>query len=243
MATYNELLQDFLDWSNRDIEVFGGGELTENRLIQRFFQYAADEAYRQLKIPAIEWLHTYDAIDTDNIFNNASIGRFARLPIPANLTEFIQLRKRDPNSLTGYVTYQAKSDIQSFLNEFTYKYDDEFFFTREQNHLIVSYPEVGEVYELYYYGRLAALHLTGTVVDDTVPENEQIVYNNWLVEENERTILFGALAEAFDYLDEAEQSQKYRGKFIAEIETLNNEETRRMSRGGNVQVHFIAPLI
>ena len=34
MATYNELLQDFLDWSNRDIEVFGGGELTENRLIQ-----------------------------------------------------------------------------------------------------------------------------------------------------------------------------------------------------------------
>ena len=242
MATYNELLQDFLDWSNRDIEVFGGGELTENRLIQRFFQYAADEAYRQLKIPAIEWLHTYDAIDTENLINTASINRFAKLPIPANLTEFIQLRKRDPNSTTGYVTYQAKSDIQSFLNEFTYKYDD-FYYTREQGDLIVSCPQPGDVFELYYYGRLAALHLTGTVVDDTVPENEQIVYNNWLVEENERTILFGALAEAFDYLDEAEQSQKYRGKFIAEIETLNDEERRRLSRGGNVQMHFIAPLI
>ena len=40
---------------------------------------------------------------------------------------------------------------------------------------------------------------------------------NWLRDENERVVLMGALAEAFFYLQENEESQKYAALFQAEI--------------------------
>ena len=61
---------------------------------------------------------------------------------------------------------------------------------------------------------------------------------NWLKEENEKVLLFGALYQAFDYLDEMESAQKYKQKFIEEIEQLNREEMMRKSSGGNTQMHY-----
>ena len=66
---------------------------------------------------------------------------------------------------------------------------------------------------------------------------------NWLRDQNERLILFGALAEAFDYLQETQQAQIYRQKMQAEIAALNQEDKMRLSRGGNVNVHFKGPLL
>ena len=61
---------------------------------------------------------------------------------------------------------------------------------------------------------------------------------NWLREENDKILLFGALHHAFDYLAEEDQSQKYFQKAILAIEELNQEEKTRKASGGNVQMNF-----
>ena len=61
---------------------------------------------------------------------------------------------------------------------------------------------------------------------------------NWLREENERVVLFGALQEAFTYLQEEDQAAKYLQLFFQEIEELNAEDKMRNASGGNVQVNF-----
>ena len=62
---------------------------------------------------------------------------------------------------------------------------------------------------------------------------------NWLRDENEKIILYGALGQAFDYLNEVETAQKYMQRFREEIEELNREDKMRMTRGGNIQQHFV----
>lgn len=64
-----------------------------------------------------------------------------------------------------------------------------------------------------------------------------MVYN-WLRDDNERVLLMGALAEAFYYLQDDDQGQKYTGLFNQEILELNDEDNKRNSSGGNVQVTF-----
>ena len=61
---------------------------------------------------------------------------------------------------------------------------------------------------------------------------------NWLREENERVVLFGALQEAFTYLQEEDQAAKYLQLFFQEIDELNTEDKMRNASGGNVQVNF-----
>ena len=224
MATYAETVIRVRDWANRDDTVL------PDMKIDIFLQFAADEAYRLLRIPALECLTQYTIdIDEDEEIKD-------RLAIPTNLTEFIQFRKKTDESNSGYIPFQAKSDVQSFFNEYTVKYDH-YFWTRDRGD-IVLYPEYvdGEEYELYFYGRQDALDAR----EDDAPDTNT---PNWLRDENEKIILFGALAEAFDYLDEPEQAGKYREKFYKEIQALNTEETMRKSRGGNVQIHYNAPLI
>ena len=61
---------------------------------------------------------------------------------------------------------------------------------------------------------------------------------NWLINENEKVILFGALWQVFDYLQDQALSQTYFVKFGQAIEELNKEEKDRRASGGNVQVNF-----
>ena len=283
MATYDATVTRIRDWANRDAEVLSSAN------IKIFLQFAADEAYRLLRVPALELIREYTITTTGS-----------KLAIPSDLTEFIQLRKVEADSLTGFTPYQAKADIQSFYSERTAVYDY-YFWTRERNDIVVC-PEFidGEKYQLYYYGRQDALNVRyeaikanedeenlyvatteallieavemaesdnvfdtdPTLRDDITPITDNdpdsddfddtklsngfylgMLTDNWLRDENEKIVLFGALMEAFDFLDEQEQSGKYREKFFNEIQALNTEEMNRKARGGNVQVHYIAPLI
>jgi len=61
---------------------------------------------------------------------------------------------------------------------------------------------------------------------------------NWLKDQNERVLLYGALFRSFDYLQEDDQAQKYMVRFRESIEELNMEEKTRKASGGNVQVHY-----
>ena len=65
----------------------------------------------------------------------------------------------------------------------------------------------------------------------------------WLRDVNEKALLFGALYQAFDYLDENEQTGKYKSKFEQEIYKLNQEEMMRMNSGGNININFYNRLI
>jgi hypothetical protein len=64
-----------------------------------------------------------------------------------------------------------------------------------------------------------------------------LVYN-WLRDDNEKVLLYGALAELFAYSQDEEQNQKYTNLFFKEIAELNDEDANRNASGGNLQVNF-----
>lgn len=63
---------------------------------------------------------------------------------------------------------------------------------------------------------------------------------NWLKDQNERVLLFGALHRCFDYLQEDQQSEKYKARFAEAILELNNEEKKRKLSAGQSHVSFNA---
>ena len=277
MANYTELVTMVRDWANRDADVLSAGN------IKTFINFAADEAYRNLRIAPLEYILTYDAIDDTNAGEN-------KLAIPSDAIEFIQLRKQTDQSVySEYDVYAAKSDVRSFYQDYVTKYNY-YYYTRERNNLLV-YPDFvnGNVFELYYYRRLAEadaryavsdanftanlllfadtsdlleaelaadivndpdlinqfVEITDADVDDVLQNGFYVgrIAANWLRDQNEKIFLFGALMEAFDFLDEVEQSGKYRAKFQNEIDKLNDEEMKRVTMGGNIQQHFSGFLI
>jgi hypothetical protein len=63
---------------------------------------------------------------------------------------------------------------------------------------------------------------------------------NWLKDQNEKVVLFGALHRVFDYLQEDQQSEKYKVRFKESILELNMEEKKRKGSAGNSYVRFNA---
>lgn len=61
---------------------------------------------------------------------------------------------------------------------------------------------------------------------------------HWLLNENEKLLIYGGLAEAFSYVQEDDQAGKYKQYFMEELTALNDEDVRRNSAGGNLQVNF-----
>ena len=281
-TTYTQMVDKVLAWSNRDIEVL------PYATIKDFINFAVDDAYRTLRVPPLEHVVQYSTITSLDVADAADSG-VSELVIPPDLTEFIQLRRKVRTaSMFGaapYQIYSAKSDIRSFFDPFINKYDS-FYYTRQQNNLLV-YPQFqdSDQFELYYYRRLPEIDarydgiglgssrvgntnnyyattqaaLMQVVMDsegsDVFVKDPDLVNRihkfsdsdfvvgklaaNWLRDENEKIILYGALGQAFDYLNEPENAQKYMQRFKEEINELNREDKMRMSRGGNVQQHFV----
>lgn len=63
---------------------------------------------------------------------------------------------------------------------------------------------------------------------------------NWLKDHNERVVLFGALHRVFDYLQEDQQSEKYKARFVESIQELNAEEKKRKLSAGQAYIRFDA---
>jgi hypothetical protein len=64
--------------------------------------------------------------------------------------------------------------------------------------------------------------------------------SNWLKDQNERVVLFGALHRVFDYLQEDQQAEKYKARFAQSITELNSEEKRRKMSAGSAYVRYSA---
>ena len=246
MATYEGLVNKVLSWSNRDREVFGNSTEAQNAQLKDFLQYAADKAYRTLRVPALEKTYVYTIDETDH---EAWI-RNCCLPIPTDLTEFISLIKTEGAGVNTNVplVYDEKTDYRTFRNTYADRYSSSYWTRFGGNMLLAPFPGINaeDKFELYYYGRLPALdeiYPVGTDESFGTTGLDGTLTPNWLRDENERILLFGALAEAFAYLGEDDMQAKYLQMYQQEIDELNKEEGQRRASGGNVQVHYNSGLI
>lgn len=266
-TTYIDTVKTVRDWSNRDSEVL------TNRLIARFLDFASDNIYRDLRIAPLEYVSSWNIRITDTDGQ-----RFNQLTVPSDTIEFIQLRKKDANSLTGWSVYAAKPDIRSFNQDYIFK-SEEPYYSRERDQLFV-YPDLqdSDQIELLYYRRLADVDARYFIDSDTAvafvdtdsdniaqalryTPNTYIINHwgsvdgvggkramgaevpNWLRDQNQKLLLFGALAEAFTYLGDQEMAAVYGQRFTAEMTALNDEDNMRKYKGGNVQTHYYSRLI
>lgn len=246
---YNALVTKVRDWANRDISVL------PDSLVSDFIDYSADLCYRELRIPPLEYTYIYEA---------ATVGGDTSLQIPPDVTEFIMFRVTD--SAGNSTVFDQKMDIRSFTDKNTTRGVGSF--ARKGPNLEFSPPSsVGDVYELHYYRRLFDMDATylvnqknidvGNATQATVndagsvefPTSSSTYYTgnevyNWLRDENERMVLWGALHHAFEYLGNDEQSAKYLNKQMMAINELNREEKmRRVSGASNMITYQVSELL
>jgi hypothetical protein len=286
--TYTQLVALVRTWCNRDEEV------VSDAIIQDALKYAADKAYRTLRVPPLENVAIYEKtlLQAGTTASNNLQGSITEIQLPYDLIEFIQIREVDSAGLTTRV-FNEKLDIRTFNDALSEKYTNLNYWARQQNVVYLT-PGFGagstsnqaNTIELYYYRRLPALDavyavtvlnynagfLTTTGAGSSVPNSKQLFFNsntgttayatsadaqaasaggnvtnayyigtstpNWLRDENQRILLFGALAEVFAYVQDDQQASKYNGAFLAEIAEANDEDAKRNASGGNLQVNF-----
>ena len=284
--TYTELVALVRSWCNRDEEV------VSDAIIQDALKYAADKAYRTLRVPPLENVAIYESslLVPATTGTTGSQSSKTEIQLPYDLTEFIQIKELDADGLTIRV-FNEKLDIRTFNDNTAEKYAGNNYWARERNVLYLTpgfgYSNQGgnaSTIELYYYRRLPALNATYavtvlnynvgflTVSSQGTSGAAQLWFNsntgttayatqaeataasaggtvtsvyyvgnttpNWLRDENQRVLLFGALAEVFAYVQEDDQAAKYAAMFRQEITELNDEDAKRNASGGNLQINF-----
>ena len=281
--TYAELTALARSWCNRDEEV------VSDSIIQDSLKYAADKAYRKLRVPPLENVAEYEKTLLEAASTTSTSTRLSRteIKIPFDLIEIIQIKEVDAAGLPTRV-WNEKLDVRTFNDPSAEKYTANNYFTRERNLLYLS-PAFGEntnsnagnAIEMLYYRRLPALNakyavtvlnykagflttsggntalyfVNGNTTDAYATATEATAADtlsagtntanyigtetpHWLRDENERILLYGALVEIFAYVGDDEQVAKYKVMFDSEIQELNDEDAKRNSSGGNVQVNF-----
>ena len=164
--TYSQLIDLVRSWSNRDSEVLN------NSIIADCLRYAADKAYRRLRVPPLENTVTYTAesLMAGTSSSNNRFSSVTELAIPADLIEFIQIREIDEVGRTTRI-FNEKADVRTFNDQYAEKYNDFAFWTRQGDCVLLSpaFGNTGSGYgssgtglsdalEMYYYRRLPALY-------------------------------------------------------------------------------------
>ena len=166
--TYAELIDLVRRWSNRDIEVL------PNTIIADAVRYAADKAYRTLRVPPLEHTVIYDSsmLERASTSTNNRFSSVTELAIPTDLVEFIQIRGVDSQGRTTRM-FNEKADVRTFNDIYAERYNDAAVWTRQGNCILLA-PAVGnagtnygstgvgqeETIELYYYRRLPSTTCT-----------------------------------------------------------------------------------
>ena len=243
---YDALVAKIRDWANRDSSILS------NALVSDFIDYSADLCYRELRIPPLEYTYQYAAI---------TVAGEDSLQLPPDVTEIMMFRVKDSNG--NSLVFDQKMDIRSFTDKYTTKSEGSF--TRKGQNL-EFYPasSVGDVYELHYYRRLFDMDATYVVNQNNIDAGNATVSSsgvtgaveiggvwytgnevyNWLRDDNERMLLWGALHHAFEYLGSDDQAAKYLNKQMQAIAELNREEKkRRVSGASNTVTYEVSELL
>ena len=176
---YNALVNKVYDWANRDIQVL------PPQIVRDSLRYAADTAYRTLRVPPLETTVRWD--NTNNDLTNATTGEgniyqsLTALQVPTDLIEFIHIRGTDDSGLTTRV-FNEKADIRSYWDVIYNRYDPIAFWSRQGNNVLLTpgFGFAGRAFygggagpesqiEMFYYRRLPALNAQ---YDQT--------YSNWM---------------------------------------------------------------
>lgn len=158
--TYTELVALVRNWSNKDEEV------VSDAIIKDCLKYAADKAYRTLRVPPLENVATYEKtlLDSATTQGNNLIPSKTEIILPYDLIEFIQIKELDSSGQPTRV-FNEKVDIRTFNDPTAEKYSNNNYFARQRNLLFLT-PGFGlgrtgntaNSIELYYYRRLPALN-------------------------------------------------------------------------------------
>jgi hypothetical protein len=158
MATplYDALVDKVRDWSNRP-----EAATIPDAIVEDCLRYGADDLYRELRIPPLEFSRTYTVGASDNNAND----RYTVIPIPSDMTAFIMLRPMDSDGGrdSPYVFNQV-TDVRTFLDKWAEQYSCVRYMWRKDEIWISPQQAEGVQLEIYYYRRLPALDATFTVV-------------------------------------------------------------------------------
>jgi len=157
--TYTQFVSLVRDWCNKDATVLS------DSVIQDCLRYAADKAYRKLRVLPLENTITYNStsLAAATTIGNGFVPSKTELTIPSDLIEFIQIREIDANGQPTRV-FNEKTDLRTFNDWTSNKYNYSAFWTRKGNSIILSPGfsnssgiSVADKVEIHYYRRLPAL--------------------------------------------------------------------------------------
>jgi len=154
--TYTELTTLVRNWCNRDEEV------VSDAIIQDCLKYAADKAYRTLRVPPLENVAVYES---SLLTSATAIGQsgltITELQLPFDLIEFIQIKELDSDNKTLRV-FNEKLDIRTFNDVNAEKYSNMNYWSRQRNVVLLTpgFNSTGNAnsIEMLYYRRLPALN-------------------------------------------------------------------------------------
>lgn len=278
-AKYDALVAKVRDWSNKPEEA-----TVPTSVIQDCLDYSTDEAYRNLRIPPLEFTTEYTITSFDNpVGDTYTAQAYTVIPIPADLTQFIYIRTIEQAPGVASKVFHEHTDERTFFDMYAHKYSRNNWIRKGNDIYLHPQLPVGTQVEIHYYRRLPALntaysvvpanyemgvadasqyyldvsnstlgiplYVTATAAYSTiaqVPSGVSYVTKyflgkevpNWLRDNNERLIVWGALANLGSYLNDQVMEQRYMTKFITDIASLNKEEKFRRASGGNVQISF-----
>jgi len=152
MATYLETLSNVRSWSDRDSTV-----LTD-ALIKTFLGYAADKAYRTLRVPSLETSLDFTVTSGDIIADSSNTGTEISMTIPSDLIEVIYIQKKGEG-----MVWNQKVDPRTFHDRYADKKSYQFYTRTGSTILLHGYINEGDVLEVHYYKRLSSIAATYTV--------------------------------------------------------------------------------
>jgi len=154
--TYTQLTTLVRNWCNRDEEV------VSDAIIQDCLKYAADKAYRTLRVPPLENVAVYESSLLTTATTTGQSGlTITELQLPFDLIEFIQIKELDSEGKALRV-FNEKLDIRTFNDVNAEKYSNMNYWSRQRNILLLTpgFNSTGQAnsIELLYYRRLPALN-------------------------------------------------------------------------------------
>jgi len=153
---YDALVAKVRDWSNRP-----EAATIPDSVIRDCLKYGADDIYRDLRIPPLEFTRTYTVGASDNNAND----RYTVIPIPSDMTQFVSLRPLDASGgRDSPYLFNQVTDVRTFLDPWAEQYSCARYMWREDEIWISPQQPVGTQLEIYYYRRLPVLDATFTVV-------------------------------------------------------------------------------
>ena len=157
--TYTDFVALVRNWSNKDSAVLS------DAIIQDCLRYAADKAYRKLRVIALENTITYNSTDliAATTAGNNLVPSKTEITVPSDLIEFIEIREVDAAGQSTRV-FNEKTDLRTFNDWTASKYNYSAFWSRKGNTVMLSpgfrdgtTSSTADKIELHYYRRLPAL--------------------------------------------------------------------------------------